>query len=101
MRLIKRWGAPPLDQRYVHLNNVSTKASSLERSCVYQLDGLCWVDRRNGMLEDDLGATSPNKHHREVVEPPDLALQPYAVDEKHSHIKFVVAKVPQEGVLKA
>ena len=52
------------------------------------------------MLEDDLGATSPNKHHREVVELPDLALQPYAVDEKHRHIKFVVAQMLQEGVLK-
>jgi hypothetical protein len=99
MRLIKRWGAPPLDQRYVHLNNVSTKASSLERSCVYQLDGLCWVDRRDGMLEDDLDAISPGKHHSEIVEPPDLTLQPYAVDEKHSHIKFVVAEMFEECVL--
>src|SRR5215213_1396727 len=51
------------------------------------------------MLEDDLCATSPYKHHREVVELPDLALQPYAVDQKHSHIKFVVAEMVEEHVL--
>jgi hypothetical protein len=51
------------------------------------------------MLEDDLCAIPPNKHYREVVEFFDLALQPYAVDEKHSHIKFVVAEMIQEGVL--
>jgi hypothetical protein len=64
-----------------------------------QFNWLGWGDRRNGMLEDDLDATSPYKHYREGVELPDLALQPYAVDEKHRHIKFVVAKMPQEGVL--
>jgi hypothetical protein len=51
------------------------------------------------MLEYDLGAISPNKHHGEIVEPSKLALKPYAVHEKHSHIKPVVAKVPQECVL--
>ena len=51
------------------------------------------------MLEDDLGATSPYKHYREVVELPDLALQPYAVDQKHRHITFVVAQMLEEYVL--
>jgi hypothetical protein len=51
------------------------------------------------MLEDDLCATSPNKHHREIVELPDLALQPYAIDQKHRHIKFVVAEMLEEQVL--
>ena len=51
------------------------------------------------MLVDDLGPSAPNKHHREVVELPDLALQPYAVDQKHRHIKFVVAEMFEEHVL--
>ena len=57
------------------------------------------MDRRNSMLKNNLGTGPPYKHHSEIVEPPDLTLEPYAVDEKHSHIKFVAAEMFEEQVL--
>ncbi len=51
------------------------------------------------MLVDDLGATSPHKQDRKVIELSNLALQPDPVHKKHRHIKFVVAQMLEEGVL--
>jgi len=53
------------------------------------------------MLEDDLGATSPNKHHREVVEAFDPAHEFDPIHEKHRHINVVVAEMRQEGILQS
>jgi hypothetical protein len=43
-------------------------------SWVDQLDWLCWVNRRNCMLVDDLRPTASDKLDCEVVERPDLTL---------------------------
>jgi len=51
------------------------------------------------MLIDDLRPTPPHKEDREVVELSDLALKFDPVDKKHSHIKFVLAEMPEECVL--
>ena len=51
------------------------------------------------MLKNNLGPGPPYKHDGEIVEPPDLALEPYAVDEKHSHITFVGAEKLEKCVL--
>ncbi len=51
------------------------------------------------MLVDDLGPGPPYKHNSEIVVPPDLTLRPYAIDEKHSHIKSVVAEMLEEYIL--
>lgn len=51
------------------------------------------------MLIDDLSATPSHEEDGEVIELPDLTLQLYAVDEKHRHIKFVIAQVLEERVL--
>jgi len=75
------------------------EATAPDESWISLLDGLRWINRRDGMLEHDLGTITPNKHHGEIVEPPDLALQSYAIDEKHSHIKFVVPKMLEECIL--
>ena len=50
------------------------------------------MDSRDGMLKNNLGPGPSYEHDGEIVEPPDLALEPYAVDEKHRHIKFAVAE---------
>jgi hypothetical protein len=69
-----------LDDLIHILTRVWEGAPSHDRSWVYQLDLLCWVDRRNGMLVDDLGSGHPRKHRSEIVEPHDAALWPYPVD---------------------
>ena len=51
------------------------------------------------MLKNNLSPGPPYKHYSEIVEPPDLALEPYAVDEKHRHVKFVVAEKLEKCVL--
>jgi hypothetical protein len=43
-------------------------------SWVYQLDWLCWVNRRNCMLVDDLRPSTSHKLDCEVVERSDLTL---------------------------
>jgi hypothetical protein len=57
------------------------------------------MDGRYGMLVDDLGATTPHKLDRKIVEPSDLALEPDPVHEKHCHFRSVIAKMSQERVL--
>ena len=52
------------------------------------------------MLVDDLGATPPRKQNREVIELFDLALKLDPIDQKHHYIKFVLAQMLQERVLK-
>ena len=51
------------------------------------------------MLVDHLCAASSHKQDREVVELPDLTLKLDAVDEKHRHVRSVIADMLEEGVL--
>ena len=51
------------------------------------------------MLVDNLRADASDKHDGEIVEPPDLALEPYAVDKKHRHIKLAVAEKLEKCIL--
>jgi hypothetical protein len=53
------------------------------------------------MLEDDLCAIPPNKHHREGIVAFDPAHELDPVHKEHRHINVVVAEMLQEGVLKA
>ena len=57
------------------------------------------MDGRDRMLVDDLGAITPHKLDREIVERPDLTLEPDPVHEKHRHFRSVIAKMFQERVL--
>jgi hypothetical protein len=68
---------------------------------ITQFDGLRWLNSRDGMLVDDLGAIASHKLDREAVEPFDLALKPDPIHEKHRHLNIVVAEMLQEGVLES
>ena len=63
------------------------------------MDRLCRMDSRDGMLKNNLDPGPSYKHDGKIVEPPDLALEPYAVDEKHRHIKFAVAEKLEKCIL--
>ncbi len=77
----------------------SQKAALPDESWIGLLDSLCWVDCGDRMLEYDLATITAYQHHGEVVEPPDLGLQLYAVDEKHICIKLVFPKMREECIL--
>jgi len=51
------------------------------------------------MLKNNLGPGPSYKHDGKIVEPHDLTLEPYAVDEKHRHIKFAVAEKLEKCIL--
>ena len=68
-------------------------------SWVDQLDWLCWVDRRNCMLVDDLHTCAPDKLECEIVERSDLTLKPDPDRQKDRYFNSVIAKVLQEYVL--
>jgi hypothetical protein len=56
---MKTWLASPIE-----LGRTSLFGSSWVR----QLERLCWIDGRNGMLVDELRAVASDKLNREVIE---------------------------------
>jgi len=53
------------------------------------------------MLVDDLRTGTPDQLHCEIVKRYDLALEPNPIRQKDSYFISVIAKMLEEGVLKA
>ena len=79
-----------------HLQQGLERAGLPERSWVQQLDGLRWVDGRDGMLVDDLCAIASDKLDCEIVERSDLALEPDSIGQEDGDFNAVITKMLQE-----
>jgi hypothetical protein len=82
-----------------HLQQGLERAGLPERSWVQQLDGLRWVDGRDGRLVDDLCSIASDKLDCEIVERSDLALEPDPIRQKHGDLNSLIANLLQERVL--
>jgi hypothetical protein len=66
---------------------------------VEQLDWRKWIDRRNGVLVNELGLSTARKQNAKAVEEDYRALELDPVFEEHGHRNLTVLKVPEEHIL--